>query len=128
VIEWPDPLFAAGHWVPDLVRRAGGQDALAMAGTHSTTVTAAQVAESDPDVLVVAPCGYDVSRAAAAARTLLATSSWQWAHARPVWAIDANTLTSRPGPHLVRGVEVLAAALHPTLFPSVPDEEAVQIQ
>jgi iron complex transport system substrate-binding protein len=116
VIEWTDPLFIAGHWVPDMIRRAGGTEVLAEPGKHSTVTTVDRVAAADPAVVIVAPCGYDASRAAVAADALLAGSDWQWARTRPVWAIDANTLTSRPGPLLVRGVEVLAAVLHPTLF------------
>jgi iron complex transport system substrate-binding protein len=125
VIEWTDPLFIAGHWVPDMMRRAGGLEVLGEAGKHSTVTTADRVAAAEPAVIIGAPCGYDASRAAVAAGALLAQSDWQWARPRPLWAIDANTLTSRPGPLLVRGVEVLAAVLHPTLFAPPPAAAAV---
>jgi iron complex transport system substrate-binding protein len=127
VIEWPDPVFAAGHWVPEMVRRAGGRDVLSESGAHSATVAPAVVAAADPDVLVIAPCGFGAARAADAARTLLARDEWQWARQRTVWAIDANALTSRPGPRLIEGVEVLAALLHPALFPHPATHLAVQI-
>jgi iron complex transport system substrate-binding protein len=127
VIEWPDPVFAAGHWVPEMVRRAGGRDVLSESGAHSATVAPAVVAAADPDVLVIAPCGFGAARAADAARTLLARDEWQWARQRTVWAIDANALTSRPGPRLIEGVEVLAALLHPALLPHPATHLAVQI-
>lgn len=127
VIEWTDPLFAAGHWMPDMVRRAGGRDVLSEPGAHSATVTPEIVAAADPDVIVVAPCGFGVTRAADAARTLMAADAWAWARHVPVWAIDANTLTSRPGPRLIEGVEVLASLLHPSLFPPPAPRSAVQL-
>jgi iron complex transport system substrate-binding protein len=80
--------------------------------------TAAAVAAADPEVILVAPCGYDVRRAAAAATVLLAQDEWHWARDRVVWALDANHLTSRPGPRLVDGIETIAAILHPALFPA----------
>jgi iron complex transport system substrate-binding protein len=124
VIEWTDPVYAAGHWVPEMVRRAGGVDVLARDGEHSRRVTPEQVAASDPEVLVVAPCGYDVARAADEARRLLGADEWAWARSHLVWALDGNALLSRPGPRLVEGVEVLAAALHPAHFPPPPDTSA----
>jgi iron complex transport system substrate-binding protein len=118
VIEWCDPVYGAGHWVPDMVRRAGGRDVIAAAGQHSVVTTAAAVAAADPEVILVAPCGYDVRRAAAAATVLLAQDEWRWARDRAVWALDANHLTSRPGPRLVDGIETIAAILHPAVFPA----------
>ena len=118
VIEWTDPVFAAGHWVPEMVKRAGGVDALATSGAHSVTITAQQVRDAEPEVLFVSPCGYDASRAHAEARVLLARDEWEWARERAVWALDANGLVSRPGPRLVTGIEAMAAAMHPALFPA----------
>jgi iron complex transport system substrate-binding protein len=118
VIEWCDPVYVAGHWVPDMVRRAGGRDVAAAAGQHSVTATAAVIAAADPEVILVAPCGYDVRRAAEAATALLAQDEWHWAWNRIVWALDANHLTSRPGPRLADGIETIAAILHPALFPT----------
>jgi iron complex transport system substrate-binding protein len=127
VIEWPAPVYAAGHWVPEMVRRAGGQEVIAESGALSRPVTAGEVAAADPAVLLMAPCGFGVERAADAARTLLAHDDWRWARGRTVWALDANTLTSRPGPRLVDGVEVLAALLHPSLFPAPSAALAVRV-
>lgn len=122
VIEWTDPLFAAGHWTPEIVKRAGGVDVLAQPGEHSRVVTVDAVRDADPELLVFAPCGYDVARAEAAARELLDTPAWRWAHGRAAWAMDANALFSRPGPRLVDAIEVLAAAVAPASF-AVPARE-----
>ena len=116
VIEWTDPIFAAGHWVPEMVRRAGGIDALAQPGEHSTTRTLVQVRDANPDVILVAPCGFDLERAAADAGHLLANADWAWARETQVWALDANSFLSRPGPRVVDGIELLARVLHSTLF------------
>jgi iron complex transport system substrate-binding protein len=121
VIEWTDPLFVAGHWVPEMIYRAGGRDVVGSAGAHSTVVSSATIDAARPDVVLVAPCGYDVGRAAAAARTV------RVAPGAAKWAIDANALLSRPGPRLVDGVETVAAILHPALFPSAPTEWAIRI-
>jgi iron complex transport system substrate-binding protein len=116
VVEWTSPVFLAGHWGPDLVRRAGGVDALGTVGAHSTAVPLDALAAADPEVVIVAPCGYDLAHAAAEGRARLADPAWAWLAGRAVWALDANALLSRPGPRLVDGVEVLAALLHPALF------------
>ena len=176
VIEWLDPLFIAGHWTPELVRRGGGVDVstdeslfgrsnrddswrkdrtirtsdseqphakLASPspsptsdlcgrseqltsplllptrieqGSHSVQVTMEQVRAADPDILIFAPCGFDVERAERETRELLASEAWAWSRDREIWAIDGNALTSRPGPRLVDAIEVMAATFAPTLF------------
>lgn len=128
LIEWTDPIFTAGHWVPELVRRAGGHDVLATAGEHSSVRTVQEIRIADPEILVIAPCGYDAARAADAARTLIAASDWEWAHDIPVWAMDANSLLSRPGPRLVDGTEVLAAIMHPGLFRTPTVQSALRVR
>ena len=116
VIEWTDPIFAAGHWVPEMIARAGGIDALAEPGEHSTTRTMDVVRDANPDVILIAPCGFDLERAAADAERVLAADEWSWAREKPVWALDANSFVSRPGPRVVDGIELLAQILHPALF------------
>ena len=119
VIEWTDPLYAAGHWVPEMVRRAGGVDVLAKAGEHSRHSTTEAVREADPEIVLVAPCGVGLARAASEARVLLARADWEWtrgSNARAVWAIDANAYVSRPGPRLIDGVELMARIFNPALF------------
>lgn len=125
VLEWTDPLFAAGHWVPDMVRRAGGIDVLSTAGDHSRQVSVAQVREAAPDVLLVAPCGLSLDRSVAEAEETLAHPDWSWADRCTVVAMDGNAYTSRPGPRLVDGVEIMGRLFHPTLFsPLLPGRGA----
>jgi iron complex transport system substrate-binding protein len=118
VLEWVDPPFTAGHWVPDLVTAAGGRPvavAGAAAGAASVQTDWAVVAATAPDLVVVAPCGYHLSdaieQARFAARALPDV---------PVWAIDADGIVVRPGPRLVDGVESLASILHPQAVPPAP--------
>jgi iron complex transport system substrate-binding protein len=116
VIEWGDPIYAAGHWMPEMVRRAGGVDVLARPGEHSVIVELAAVRAADPEVILVAPCGYDLARSAAEGERLLALDAWAWARDRRVWAVDANAFASRPGPRLVDGIECFARIFNPSLF------------
>ena len=116
VIEWTEPVFAAGHWVPEMLHRAGGEDVLAEPGEHSTTRTLDAIRLADPELILVAPCGFDLERAAADAVRMVAVDEWAWARDKQVWALDANAFLSRPGPRVVDGIELLAKILHPTLF------------
>jgi iron complex transport system substrate-binding protein len=127
VLEWTDPVFNAGHWVPQMVRRAGGIDVLGEPGARSRVVPLPDVRAADPDTVVLAQCGYDVRRAADEGRALLARHEWEWLRDRRVWALDANALASRPGPRLVDGVETLAALLHPALFAPPSAGQAVPV-
>jgi iron complex transport system substrate-binding protein len=99
-----------------MVRRAGGIDVLAEAGERSRVVQLAEVAAARPEIVILAPCGYDLARAAAEARQLLCRDDWRWLAQTRLWAIDANSLMSRPGPRLVDGIETLARIMHPGLF------------
>ena len=116
VIEWLDPLYVAGHWTPELVRRAGGVDVLAEPGAHSVRVTVEQVREANPEIVLFAPCGFDVVRAEREAAELLAMAEWEWARGLQCWALDGNALTSRPGPRLADAAEVMAAIVAPSVF------------
>jgi iron complex transport system substrate-binding protein len=127
VLEWTDPVFTAGHWVPEMVHRAGGVDALAAPGTHSRAVPIADVAAAAPDVLLFAPCGYDLPRATREASRTLSDDAWRWARDRASWALDANALASRPGPRVVDGVETIASLLHPSLFGAPAVDRAARI-
>ena len=124
VIEWTDPIFAAGHWVPEMIYRAGGEDILANPGEHSTTRSMEAVRAANPEIILIGPCGFDLERAAADADRVLATHDWAWMREKPVWAIDANAFLSRPGPRVVDGIEVLATILHPSLFGAPADDVA----
>lgn len=119
VIEWGDPIYAAGHWVPEMVKRAGGIDVLAKPGEHSVIVTLEAVRSAEPDVILIAPCGYDLERSVSEAERLLALPEWEWLRERRVFAIDANAFASRPGPRLIDGIEVMARLFNPQLFSPV---------
>lgn len=108
VLEWTDPPFAPGHWIPEMVARAGGEPTLGVAGTKSTRISWDEAVDSAPDLVVCAPCGYDLAGAAA-----LAEDVRHRFPGLPVWAVDADGHFARPGPRLVDGVEVLAWILHP---------------
>ncbi|MFF5228795.1 cobalamin-binding protein [Dactylosporangium sp. NPDC000521] len=112
VVEWVDPPFTAGHWVPDLVTAAGGEPVAAHPGARSQATTWDTLTAARPDVVVVAPCGFHLDGAAEQAR-LVAPRFPDAA----VWAIDADGIVVRPGPRLVDGVEALAALLHPDACP-----------
>ena len=124
VIEWTDPLFNAGHWVPDMVRRAGGHEVIGQAGKTSRRISEEEIRESNPEIVVAAPCGYGLEEAV---RETEALAKREWMQTIPAWAIDANRLTSSPGPVVVHGIEVLAAILHPQLFGDPSKSSAVQI-
>lgn len=127
VLEWTNPVYTAGHWVPEMVHRAGGLDALAKAGEHSRAVTVADVEAGSPEMLIFAPCGYDLDRATREAELTLAREEWRWARGLPVWALDANALASRPGPRVVNGVETLAAVMHPGVFGAPAADRTLQV-
>jgi iron complex transport system substrate-binding protein len=112
VMEWVDPPFTAGHWVPDLVGAAGGVPVAARPGARSTPSTWDEFADAAPDVVLVAPCGFHLDGAVRQARTVAPRFP-----GAAVWAIDADGLVVRPGPRLVDGVEAIAAILHPGAVP-----------
>ncbi len=111
VLEWTDPAFAPGHWVPEMAGLAGGESVLGTAGEKSFRVTWDQVRDARPEVVVCAPCGYGLERSTALAHELVAGGELPADVA--VWAVDANASFARPGPRLVDGVEALAGILHP---------------
>jgi iron complex transport system substrate-binding protein len=127
VIEWSDPIYAAGHWVPEMVRRAGGTDILATSGQHSRVVPIREVAEANPEIILVAPCGYGLAGSTDEAARLIALPEWELLRGATVWALDANAFTSRPGPRVVDGIDVMARIFHPQLFPSPNPLHAVQV-
>jgi iron complex transport system substrate-binding protein len=112
-LEWLDPPFAGGHWVPQMVVAAGGDDVLGVAGERSRTVSWEEVAASEPDIVLVMPCGLDADEALAQAIGFRSDLAGTGAHR--VVAVDAASSFSRPGPRLVDGVELLAHLFHPDL-------------
>jgi iron complex transport system substrate-binding protein len=125
-LEWLDPVFVAGHWVPQLIDMAGGEDVLGLAGEPSQQSTWEMVAAAQPDVLVVMPCGYDAARGLVEAEEHAA--ELRVVGAARVVAVDASSYYSRPGPRLIDGLELMAHILHPDRVPRAPAEAlAVQL-
>ncbi|MGI8580547.1 MAG: cobalamin-binding protein [Solirubrobacteraceae bacterium] len=119
-LEWFDPVFVAGHWTPQLIELAGGEDVLGFTGEHSEQSTWEAVAAARPDVVVAMPCGFDAPTAYREAE--MHAAQLVTVGAGQVVAVDAAAYFSRPGPRLVDGVELLAHILHPELFPGSPGE------
>lgn len=117
-LEWSDPPFNGGHWVPEMIERAGGEPVLVCPGTPSVRVSWEQIAAAAPEVVVFMPCGYDLEQASAEARSILDRP--ELTAAKAFFAVDASSYFSRPGPRLVDGVEILASALHPGSVESLP--------
>ena len=118
-LEWFDPLFVAGHWVPDMVALAGGEDVLASPGEASRRVTPKDIVLAAPEVILLAACGFDLARAGKEASVVTAEPWWADLPATRsgrVWIADGSAYFSRPGPRLVNGIELLAAVLHPERF------------
>ncbi|HEV2736718.1 MAG TPA: BtuF-related (seleno)protein, partial [Longimicrobiaceae bacterium] len=123
-LEWMDPVFVAGHWTPQLIEMAGGEDALGFPGEPSEQSTWETVAAARPDVVVVMPCGYDAPRALEEARTY--ADDLRAVGAPQVVAVNASAYFSRPGPRLVDGLELLAWILHPDRVPEPAGDLAGQ--
>lgn len=106
--EWTDPLYCAGHWVPEMIERAGGVPLLARPGGDSVRVSRDEAIAAKPDVVIVAPCGFALDAA-------VEQASLVGVNAKRIFAVDANAYFARPGPRLIDGVELLAHLLHPNL-------------
>jgi iron complex transport system substrate-binding protein len=118
-IEWTDPLMAAGNWMPEIVQAAGGRSIFGVPGEHSPWITWEALAEADPDVIVVLPCGFDLARTKAEMATLEAHATWPTLRAvreGRVAVTDGNAYFNRPGPRIVESIEVLAEILRPGRF------------
>ncbi len=118
-IEWHEPLMAAGNWTPELIQFAGGNDLFGSPGRHSPTLSWQELAEADPDVIITAPCGFDMRRTQAEMYWL--TSRPEWSRLRAVtenrvFLADGNQYFNRPGPRVVESLRALAEMLHPDLF------------
>lgn len=119
-LEWFDPIFAAGHWTPQLIEYAGGEDVLGMPGEHSEQHAWEELAAARPEIVVAMPCGYGAELARLEALNF--ADRLAQLGARRVVAVDAAAYFSRPGPRLVDGLELLAHILHPDLVPDAPAE------
>ena len=130
-LEWLEPPFSGGHWVPDLIVRAGGTPVLCAPGEHSRPLRWADVAAAQPEVVVFMPCGYDLAAAAKEADGLANIAELRdapaWRDGR-VWVVDATSYFSRPGPRIVDGLELLAWVMHPDAFPEPPAGRAARLR
>jgi iron complex transport system substrate-binding protein len=130
-LEWSDPPFAGGHWVPDMVEMAGGANLLSRPGEPSPRITWRQVAEAGPEVVVFMPCGYYLEQAEEEGRGLFAVPEFAEtpaARSGAVFAVDASSYFSRPGPRIVDGLEVLAWCIHPEAFPPPPQDTVARLR
>jgi iron complex transport system substrate-binding protein len=119
-LEWLDPAFVAGHWTPQLIEMAGGEDVLGFSGEPSREVTWEEVAAAQPEVVIVMPCGYDAARALVEAEDF--GERLRALGADQIVAVNASAYFSRPGPRLIDGLELLAHILHPDRVPQAPAE------
>ncbi len=128
-LEWLDPLMVGGHWVPEMVQLAGGQDMLGSAGGRSVCVNWEQVVAAAPDILVLMPCGNDLAHTVAEAeklRELPRLDAIPAVQHELVFAVDGSSYFNRPGPRLINGIEILAEILHPEVFGGIAPQHAVQ--
>jgi iron complex transport system substrate-binding protein len=129
-IEWLDPIFAAGHWVPDQVSLAGGDEVLGPRGLPSPEVPWQAVLDAQPDVVILMPCGMPIQRTLGELEAITSRDGWRSLPAvrdRRVYVVDASSFFNRPGPRVVRGAEILGALLHPDLFTPPEPTEAVTV-
>jgi iron complex transport system substrate-binding protein len=130
-IEWLDPIYNAGHWVPEMVELAGGTDGLAKKGERSKEISWDSVRAFAPEVLVLMPCGFDVGRSLKEVALLSRLDGWNELPAVKngrVYAVNGSAYFNRSGPRLVDGIEILAEIIHPEIFPwQVPAEAACKI-
>jgi len=125
-LEWLDPVYCSGHWMPELVDYAGGKEVLGKFGEPSTVVDWESVLDVDPEVVFVTVCGYDVGRTLSEISTLTKKPRWNEIHAVKngrVYVLDSPSYFSRSGPRLVDGLEIMAFLLHPGLFPDYTPPE-----
>ena len=129
-LEWVDPYYCCGHWVPEMVELAGGEDGQGRKGKDSVRVSWSEIERWSPEIIIVSPCGFDTEKAAGQAKQLLQQPGWADLPAvrdDKVFAVNANAYFARPGPRIIDGVELLAHLIHPELFPWSGPLDAFQI-
>jgi len=130
MLEWLEPPFAPGHWVPEQVALAGGDPSFGRTGQPSTTTTAKEIQTYAPETIVLIPCGYykeDILRQLPTSTLPEGFSELPAVRSGNVWAVDATSYFSRPGPRVVRGAEILASILHPEIFGAPDEKDAVRV-
>jgi iron complex transport system substrate-binding protein len=131
-LEWLDPLFQGGHWIPEMVELAGGDAVLATPGEKSARVTWEQVERAQPEIIVIMPCGYHLADTVAQFGAVAARYPAAWAElpavaAGRVYAVDGSAYFSRPGPRLVEGLEILRAMVSGTGWERLPPESVARL-
>jgi iron complex transport system substrate-binding protein len=130
-LEWQDPPFSGGHWVPEMIDIAGGEDLLGTPGGRSRTLSWGEIAAVSPDVIVYMPCGYGLAEAATQLPELYEINEFRQSPAAvngEVFVTDSSSYFSRSGPRLIDGVELLAGLLHPTHFPPPSPDRALHVR
>jgi iron complex transport system substrate-binding protein len=119
IVEWIDPLMAAGNWMPELVAMAGGENLFGRAGEHSPWMKFEELAGADPDVILLSPCGFNMDRTLEDLPALTGKPAWsqlQAVHSDNIFLANGNQYFNRPGPRIAESLEILAEILHPDRF------------
>ncbi len=129
-MEWMDPPYGSGHWVPEMVHIAGGREVLGARGKPSSRVVLESIVDADPNIIIAMPCGFTVDRAKEELDQLFAAggSTRRMVEGRRVFLVDGSSHFSRPGPRVVEGIEILAAILHPDRFPGPGPSPATYLE
>ena len=127
-LEWLDPFFTSGHWVPEMIEIAGGRNQISSKGEHSRRMSFEEIEQCDPDLIVLMPCGFDTNRTIEEYRKTLQNNP-QWNKLRAVkqqnvFAVDANSYFSKPSLRTITGIEILAKIIHPEIFNEKNSEES----
>jgi len=132
-IEWIKPFFTSGHWVPEMIEFSGGINMITKTGEHSRKMNIEEIENTDPDILILMPCGFDVQRTVSEYNKYLRNDTrWNQLRAvknKKVFAVDANSFFSKPSIRIVKGIEILAKILHPEIFTDleVPNSSFLKI-
>ncbi len=132
-IEWINPFFTSGHWVPEMIEMSGGENMITKKGEHSRKMGIEEIEKENPDVLILMPCGFDAQRTVSEYEKYLKNDlRWNELRAvkeRKVFAVDANSFFSKPSIRVVTGIEILAKILHPEMFEEleVPNNSFLKI-
>jgi iron complex transport system substrate-binding protein len=133
-IEWIDPFFTSGHWIPQMIEIASGINSISMTGEHSRRMTIDEVERADPDIIIMMPCGFDTKRTAVECTEVLQNNQ-RWKKLRAVknnqvFAVDANSYFSKPSIRTITGIEILARIIHPQEFAeiSIPENSFKQLK
>ena len=127
-LEWLQPIYVGGHWIPEMVEVAGGRDVFGKVRSPSFRISLDDVVAAQPEVLVVAPCGYNADQARTEYRSVTFPRDWNEMPAvrnNQIYYLDANSYFSRPGPRLLTGIEILAKLFHPGITVSPEAEQAI---